>query len=595
MCTSQPATQVLLPWQIHQTLVPQQRHARPPVRGYIFALRGPPPSRRHYGSDASGNSQDQQQQNSPPRPKRTLRQAWHSTRIRWYPIPILLGACVLVGVQARRQYLAERDGKGLGSGGKIVDENGQVVKMDGPWTVYVFAALPLNSISRLWGWANNLTLPMWFRPYGFKFYSYLFGCNLDEMKDPDLTHYASLGEFFYRELKDSARPISAHAELVSPADGKVLHFGSVKQRRVEQVKGITYSLDALLGLSSDPHSLEPYEQSALLGSVSKRERNFQIKDEKNFARVNGIDYSLDRLLGGGPRQQHWRVFSATWWSRWISDSVDAVTMRSGGRKGSKDKPLSCLALFSQKRESQISEETSLLRNEDSVAEEAGIPTPDTPEVLGRYADVALDVGSNAVPPILEPHSPGHDGVKEGNKLFFTVVYLAPGDYHHFHSPASWIVERRRHFRGELYSVSPYMAQRLANLFVLNERVALLGRWRHGFFSMIPVGATNVGSIRINFDRALRTNLRDQRALAGTYSEATYSSASRILGGQPLKIGDEMGGFLLGSTVVLVFEAPETFDFSIQAGQKIKMGQSLGSIPIQQPKQRPIFGWWHGQY
>ena len=45
-----------------------------------------------------------------------------------------------------------------------------------------------------------------------------------------------------------------------------------------------------------------------------------------------------------------------------------------------------------------------------------------------------------------------------------------------------------------------MAKRLENLFVLNERVAMLGRWRHGFFSMIPVGATNVGSIKINFDQ-----------------------------------------------------------------------------------------------
>ena len=54
--------------------------------------------------------------------------------------------------------------------------------------------------------------------------------------------------------------------------------------------------------------------------------------------------------------------------------------------------------------------------------------------------------------------------------------------------------------GDLFSVSPWMAKRLENLFVLNERVALLGRWRYGFFSMVPVGATNVGSIKINFDQ-----------------------------------------------------------------------------------------------
>jgi phosphatidylserine decarboxylase len=54
--------------------------------------------------------------------------------------------------------------------------------------------------------------------------------------------------------------------------------------------------------------------------------------------------------------------------------------------------------------------------------------------------------------------------------------------------------------GELFSVSPWVAKRAENLFVLNERVAMLGRWRHGFFGMVPVGATNVGSIKINFDQ-----------------------------------------------------------------------------------------------
>ncbi|TFK63688.1 phosphatidylserine decarboxylase [Pluteus cervinus] len=171
-------------------------------------------------------------------------------------------------------------------------------------------------------------------------------------------------------------------------------------------------------------------------------------------------------------------------------------------------------------------------------------------------------------------------LRPGHSLFFTVIYLAPGDYHRFHSPTAWVVEKRRHFVGELFSVSPWMAKRLENLFVLNERVALLGRWKHGFFGMVPVGATNVGSIKVNFDQALRTNLRGRLPPPGTYIEAVYSEASPILNGQPFTPAQEMGGFCLGSTIVLVFEAPDEFEFSgnVKEGGKVKVGEGLGDVP-----------------
>jgi phosphatidylserine decarboxylase len=104
----------------------------------------------------------------------------------------------------------------------------------------------------------------------------------------------------------------------------------------------------------------------------------------------------------------------------------------------------------------------------------------------------------------------------------------------------------------------------------------MGKWKHGFFSMIPVGATNVGSIKINFDEALRTN-RKEDLPTGTYTEVSYKSASKLLGGKPVLRGEEVGGFYLGSTIVLVFEAPSTFRFKLEQGQNIKMGQAIGAI------------------
>ncbi|KAG8971624.1 phosphatidylserine decarboxylase 1, partial [Tulasnella sp. 427] len=67
---------------------------------------------------------------------------------------------------------------------------------------------------------------------------------------------------------------------------------------------------------------------------------------------------------------------------------------------------------------------------------------------------------------------------------------------------------------------------------------------------------------------------------GTYSEATYHSASAWLRGQPLVAGQEMGGFCLGSTIVLVYKPPPTLQFNIAPGQKVRVGQALGDIPSQ---------------
>lgn len=96
--------------------------------------------------------------------------------------------------------------------------------------------------------------------------------------------------------------------------------------------------------------------------------------------------------------------------------------------------------------------------------------------------------------------------KNDNELYHCVIYLAPGDYHRFHSPAQWKVNFRRHFPGELLSVKPSFASWLPGLFNINERVIYTGQWQYGFFSMAAVGATNVGTVKVYFDKVSDNNL-----------------------------------------------------------------------------------------
>lgn len=393
--------------------------------------------------------------------------------------------------------------------------------------VQVLSTLPLKALSYYWGKFNEIPLPTVLRVPGFKLYSFFFGVNLSEVAEPDLRNYRNLAEFFYRQLKPGCRPIDPRAEaVVSPADGKVLQFGEVHAGgEVEQVKGMTYSLDALLGAQGPVHteSLKAKLQGkgVEFGTTQARygeKDSAHYQSDEEFANVNGISYTLPSLLSGDVERKY------------------------------------------------------------HPEQDVSMPTDSS-----AVAKVESELAKGAV-------SSWWDGDVEARRkrLFFAVVYLAPGDYHRFHSPVNWVVERRRHFAGELYSVSPYLQNRLPNLFTLNERVVLLGRWKYGMFSMTPVGATNVGSIKIHFDRELRTNSLTHDATGaetkGVFAEANYKGASALLGGHPLAKGAEIGGFNLGSTVVLVFEAPGSeeggrtgFRWTVERGQYIKVGEALGIV------------------
>lgn len=100
--------------------------------------------------------------------------------------------------------------------------------------------------------------------------------------------------------------------------------------------------------------------------------------------------------------------------------------------------------------------------------------------------------------------------ERGNKVLFTVIYLAPQDYHRYHSPAIFTASYRRHIAGYLEPVKPAYVYKHKDVFKDNERANVLGEWHHGFFAMSFIGALNVGSICLLFDDTLKTNLKSPK-------------------------------------------------------------------------------------
>ncbi|KAG8535115.1 hypothetical protein GDO81_029401, partial [Engystomops pustulosus] len=110
----------------------------------------------------------------------------------------------------------------------------------------VYARAPTRLLSRLWGLLNEVSLPHWLRRPLLSMYVWAFSVNMEEAEEEDLNRYRNLGELFRRPLKPTARTISQQ-NLVSPCDGRVLHCGRTRGSQIEQVKGLTYSLENFLG------------------------------------------------------------------------------------------------------------------------------------------------------------------------------------------------------------------------------------------------------------------------------------------------------------------------------------------------------------
>ena len=153
---------------------------------------------------------------------------------------------------------------------------------------------------------------------------------------------------------------------------------------------------------------------------------------------------------------------------------------------------------------------------------------------------------------------------------FATIYLSPKDYHRIHMPCDGRLSRMIYVPGELFSVNPVTARGVPGLFARNERVVCVFESARGPFVLILVGATIVGSMATVWHGVVNP------PRGGAVREWHYPASAE----QPaveLKQGDEMGRFLLGSTVVLLFpKGPLRFNPEWAAGRGVRLGEVMAS-------------------
>lgn len=159
---------------------------------------------------------------------------------------------------------------------------------------------------------------------------------------------------------------------------------------------------------------------------------------------------------------------------------------------------------------------------------------------------------------LERSEPFNNGV-------FTTIYLSPKDYHRLHMPLTGTLREMVHIPGRLFSVNTATTNSVPGLFARNERVAALFDTDAGPMALVLVGAIFVSSIETVWHGVV------------TPPSITSVQSWQYQDNAPtLKIGEEMGRFNMGSTIIVLFGKDKAqWDNEFTADKAVKLGERIG--------------------
>jgi len=151
---------------------------------------------------------------------------------------------------------------------------------------------------------------------------------------------------------------------------------------------------------------------------------------------------------------------------------------------------------------------------------------------------------------------------------FATLYLSPRDYHRIHMPCDGHLTRMIYVPGDLFSVNPVTARGVPGLFARNERVVCVFDTARGPMVLVLVGATVVGSMATVWHGVVNPP-RTRQLREWCYDDQDIQ----------LKQGQEMGRFLLGSTVVMLWPQGQIrLNPDWQAARPVRLGEKMGDSP-----------------
>jgi len=151
---------------------------------------------------------------------------------------------------------------------------------------------------------------------------------------------------------------------------------------------------------------------------------------------------------------------------------------------------------------------------------------------------------------------------------YLITYLSPKDYHRVHSPVGGHVVGWRHIPGTLFSVGAKSLLSEPGLFIRNERfVTLIEMEGGGLCAVVMVAAIGVGHVTVSYDPEVATH-RPQ-FLRAAVRQRRYDVP------RPIRRGEELGIFHLGSTTIAVFQPRQVVLDNLAAGDSVKMGIAIG--------------------